>query len=774
MPQSSSPYRPALGVEETGIRRAAVIGAGAMGAGIAAQFANAGLAVDLLDVPGKAGGRNAPAEAGIARQLKSHGFMAEEGAALLRAGNIEDDLHRLAEADWIVEAVVENLEIKRSLYAKIDAVRRPGTIVSSNTSTIPRRELVAAGGDRFAADFVITHFFNPPRVMRLVEIVAGPENSDDLVRRVANATRSLLGKSAVMCRDTPGFIANRIGCYWLAAGVLEAARLGLTVEEADAVNAALGVPRTGVFGLMDLIGIDLVPAIWGSLMQAVPAGDRFRRFDLPGSPLIGSLIAEGRHGRKTGQGFYRKGKEGRREALDLVSGAYRPAAAVASKDLPGGGRDVAALLADEGRLGVYAASLFSEVLAYAAACGPEIAEDVGSIDAAIELGYSWREGPFRMADRIGLQVPAVERLSSEAGPSPLLAAAAQKGFYSQDGALLTGGDGRTASASPSLLAGDAQIIGNAGARLRDLGDGIACFEITSKMNSFAPEVFDILEDTLARAGRDFQGLVLGNDDRRAFSAGADLSSILKLLDGGDELSLEDYLARGQRLFLGMKYLPVPVVAAVHGFTLGGGCEFMLHADASVAHAELNAGLPETKVGLIPGWGGGTQLLLRGLEGADGERPPAVLAAVFDLIRSGAVASSARQAMRLGLLRKGDGITMHREDLLPAAKAKALSLVSGYAPPPKAALPAFEPSACGGLLVPVAEGVAAGRLTETDETIAAVLAFVLTGGKAAESGESLTEEGMMALERQAFLKLVSLPASRARMEHMLKTGKPLRN
>ncbi len=762
---------PALGARETGIGRAAVIGAGSMGSGIAAQFANAGIAVDLLDIPGGDGARNAPAQAGIARQVKAGGFMGAEAAALVRPGNVEDDLGRLADVDWIVEAVIEDLAIKRNLYRRIDAVRRPGTIVSSNTSTIPRAELVAGMGEGFARDFIITHFFNPPRVMRLVEIIAAEETEEDLVDRAVAANRDILGKTVVMCRDTPGFIANRIGCYWMAVAALEAKRLGLSVEEADAVNAAFGIPRTGAFGLLDLIGIDLVPHVWGSLHATLPATDGIQTFSLPGDVLFKSMVADGRHGRKTGQGFYRRSKEGAREVLDLASAIYRTERPVAAASLPGGGRDLAALLADEGPVGRYSFSVLSHVVDYAATNGPEIAEDVDSIDTAIVLGYSWREGPFRLADRAGVAALASRMAGEGRAVPPLLAqAAGHGGFYLEGRPLRTDGHGRKDLPAPALLAGASLMAGNDAARLRDIGDGVACFEMTTKMNTFAPEVFEILEATLDRAGGGFSALVLGNEDPRAFSAGADLSFILGMIDAGGVGALETYIRRGQELFLALKYAPVPVVAAAHGFALGGGCEFMLHADAVVAHCDLTAGLPETRVGLVPGWGGCTQMVLRGQAAG----PVEAAMRAFRTIRTGDPSGSAREAWAMGLLREGDAILMHRDALLEQAKAHALVLASGYRSPQIAQIMPAGAAGRATIMAFVAGEKAGGRMTDTDVAIAGVLANVLTGGETASPGRTMTEDEFMALEREAFLALVGEPTTRARMDHMLKTGKPLRN
>lgn len=723
-----------IGAKETGVARVAVIGAGSMGGGIAAQFANAGIPVDLLDMAGE-GNRNAPAETGLARQLKAGGFMDPSAAANVTCGNIDDHLDRLSQADWIVEAVIEDLAIKQDLFRKIETVRKPGCILSSNTSTIPRADLIAGMGERFARDFVITHFFNPPRVMQLVEIVTAPETDPKIDRDVHAAARALLGKTVVDCRDTPGFIANRIGCFWMAAAALEAKRLGLTVELADAVNAALGIPRTGVFGLFDLVGIDLVPHVWGSLMASLPDDDALQGFDLPGDPTFRALIDAGRFGRKAGAGFYRKAQDGSREALDLATGDYRPAE---KPDLPGGGRDLKALLADTGPAGTYAKALLEAVIGYASDHAADLADDPAAIDTAVELGYSWRQGPFKLASATGLfpQAP--------------------KGVEAGSGGV---------SALPLLF-------GNDCASVHDMGDGVACFRMHTKMNSFHPDVFEVLDWAVTNAGHAFDALVLGNDDPRAFSVGADLSFILSMIDTGGTTALGDYIRRGQTLFLALRRCPVPVVAAVHGFALGGGCELSLHADTVIAHAGANMGLPETKVGLIPAWGGCTTLLARSQ--ARGGGPVMEARRAFDAILPGTIFGSALQAKSVGVLRAGDGIVMHRGDLLPAAKARALAMIDGYTPPEPVFLTVGGPSAKAGVMAALSAEMHAGRITGTDHMMADVLADILTGGPDADMTRMMTEEEVMALERAALVDLVTRPTTRDRMDHMLKTGKPLRN
>lgn len=752
-----------VGADRTGISRVAVIGAGAMGGGIAAQFANSGLEVELLDMPDSAPG-NGRAEAGVGRQLEIGGFMAPEAAGLIRTGNVRDHLDRLAHVDWVVEAIVENAAAKHDLFARIAPHLKPDAILSSNTSTIPRAELAEGMTPDLAGRFAITHFFNPPRVMPLLELVTDPTADHTFVARLRLASEVLLGKTTIMCRDTPGFIANRIGCFWMAAAALEARRLGITVETADAVHTALGIPRTGVFGLFDLVGIDLVPHVWGSLLQALPQSDTLHRYDITADPIFAALLECGAFGCKIGAGFYRKTADGAREALDLETLQYRPQQEPAS--LPRG--DTSALLAAQSPAGTYARTVLAQVLRYAATHAPQIVDDAGAVDAAMELGYGWRTGPFALAEKIGL--------NSLTGPRPDMPAFLQRGltegFYVGGAPLATGG-GRALRADHGLLAVRPVIAANAMATLHDLGDDVACFRAHTKMNTFDPAVFDLLEDTLERAGRDFKALVVANDDARAFSAGADLSFFMRMVDSPDgPARIDAYGRRGQKLFMKMFRSHIPVVAAVHGFALGGGCEFQMHADAVIAHAEANIGLPETGVGLVPGWGGCTRLYARAYAADPGAAPIDLARRTFATLFSGKVSGSAAEAKTLGLLRTTDGIVMHRSHLAAAAKESALTLTSGYTPPAPLALPVAGTAGRMELMATMHLELAAGRITETDLALADALSGVLTGGP--DTGETVTEADMMGLEVATLARLVTWTPSRQRVEHMLATGKRLRN
>jgi 3-hydroxyacyl-CoA dehydrogenase len=746
-------------------RKVAVLGAGSMGGGIAAQVANAGLPVLLLDVTAEA------ARAGVARQVKAGAFMAPSALDLVETGGIDSDLARLAEADWIVEAVSEDLDLKRALFAKVNAVRRPGTAVSSNTSTIPLAALTEGLGPDFARDFVITHFFNPVRHMRLVELVTGPATAPGTEALVRESCDRILGKRVIDCRDTPAFIANRVGCHWMTVALTEAFAHGLTVEDADAVaGAPFGVPPTGIFGLFDLVGIDLIPSVWGSLLGALPPEDGHHAHDILGLPRVRAMIEQGLIGRKVGAGFHRvvKTPEGKhREVIDLDSGAYRPEQPVAA--VP----DLATLIAEDSPRGRYAWAILSHVLTYASTIASDIAEDIRAIDLALELGYNWRQGPFALADRLAV-AGLTERLAAEGRPiPPLLATAAREGGFHRRGLVLSTAGAYVPSPRPEGIVALAELppLEDFGAAiLRDMGDGIGCLEFRGKMNTIDDALLDALEATAAR--RDLAGLVIANDNPKAFSAGADLNALSAMLD--DDRALEAFLARGQTAFGALRAAPFPVVGAPQALALGGGCELLLHCDAIQAWAEARLGLVERLVGIIPGWGGVTRLL-GNLQARDdlprGPIPPLALA--FRTIAGARISGSALEARAMGLLRPTDGITMNRDRLLADAKAKALSLVADYAPPPPTLLALPGPSGHAALMGEVSAQRAAGRLAPHDLVVLDALARVLSGGDTT-IGVPLSDQAVLDMERATVRALLAQAPTRARIQTMRETGKPLAN
>jgi len=763
---AAAPAAHDIGGRNVAITKAAVIGAGAMGSGIAAQFANAGVPVLLMDITAAA------AEAGIARQIKAGGFMHPDRAALVAPCSTEHDLARLGEADWIVEAVVEDLEIKRALFARVDAVRKPGSVISSNTSTIPLAKLVEGQSDAFARDCLITHFFNPPRVMQLLEVVAGPATSQAATATITAAGDALLGKTVLACRDTPGFVANRIGCFWIALAIIEAMRAGLTVEEADAINGApFRIPPLGAFGVLDLIGVDLVPHVWGSLQGLLPPADLLWAYDLTAEPLLRQMIAQNLLGRKSGAGFYRVNRDGSRrsrDVLDLAACSYRPERKVELPGLAAAGGDLRRLCERDDAAGRYAWRVLSRLIVYAATVGLDIAGSVADVDLGMRLGYGWGEGPFQIADRVGVPwIAARLRQHGEAVPPLLAAAAAAGSFHAKDGATVAAG---------SVAALRRRVVfENNGAVLSDIGDGVACLEHRTKMDVFDDAVFAAIGVALAEVPKHFRALVIGNDHPRAFSAGADLALFLRRAKAGDWPALEAFLAIGQDRFLALKYAAFPVVGAAFGLALGGGCEALLHCREVVAHAELAIGMPEASVGLVPGWGGCTQMLARwNAKPGAADAPLGPAAEVFPLILRSRVSTAALEARDFAMLRAQDPIVMSRRRLLEAAKARALHLAeTAPAAPEPVSLVLAGPAGKAALMAGAQSQAALGQLTENDLAIAEVLATVLTGG-ATDPLHPMTEQQVDALAREAVQTLARRPATLERIEHMLATGKPLRN
>jgi 3-hydroxyacyl-CoA dehydrogenase len=778
------------------IQKAAVIGAGVMGAGIAAHLANAGVPVLLLDIvpPNAKEGsedRSALAKGAIARMLKADPapFMWKRAADLVAPGNLEDDFDKLADCDWIVEAVLEDPEVKRDLYRRLEEVRKDGSIVSSNTSTLPLKLLTKGMPARFAADFMITHFFNPPRYMPLLELVAGEKTRAEAVKDMAEFGDRVLGKGIVHCHDTPGFVANRIGTFWLQCAVVETRERGLTVEEADAVmGRPLGIPKTGVFALLDLVGLDLMPKVDASLAATLPKDDAYQGLRRP-FPLLDKMISEGYTGRKGKGGFYRLNKaNGARvkEAVDLESGNYaaaaKPSLASVSAARRGGAK---ALVAHPDKGGLFAWAVMSQTLAYAASLVPEIVDDIPSVDRAMRLGYNWKFGPFELLDKLGAKDVA-DRLKEEgrAVPPLLEKAAAAEGFYRvKDGrlqALTVKGDYADVQRGEGvLLLSDVKLksdplVKNGSASLWDIGDGVVCLEVHTKMNTMDPEVFKIMAKAVEIVPKNHKALVVYNEGSH-FSAGANLGLAMFAANVGAWPMIEDMVAEGQKVYTALKRAPFPVVAAPSGLALGGGCEILLAADAVQAHAESYIGLVEVGVGVVPAWGGCKELLsrfARDPKRPKGPMPP--VASAFETIGLAKIAKSAFEAKEIGYLRGSDPVTFNRERLLADAKAKALALVEGYTAPEPIELFLPGPSGKASLAFALRDLVAKGQATEHDSVVATELAEVLTGGAKADFTEAMSEDAILKMERAAFMRLVKTPGTLARVEHMLETGKPLRN
>ena len=722
------------------ITTAAVLGAGSMGAGIAALMANAGLKVHLLDLPSDGEDRDERARKGIETQVKRHGFMRPEYAERVTPGNTEDHLDRLAEADWIVEAVFEDINVKRDTFAKVDAHRRPGTPVTSNTSTIPLETLLGEASEEFKSDFAITHFFNPPRVMRLVELVEGPDTRPEIGEKLRQVLERDLGKVVVDCRDTPGFIANRIGSFWMGVGAQVAFDQGIAPEQADvAFGRPFGVPRTGVFGLFDYVGLQVAPHIWGSLLKALPADDAMQNYGVTDTPQFKELLEKGFTGRTAESGFYR----GRDEVYDFETHDYRPKG---SYEVPKSAKELMESGTPEGN---YAREVFRITLQYCCDTAAEIAETVDQIDIAMELGYGWKKGPFALADSIGLDYVAA---LFDATPALLDSARAAGGFYPEGKVLGTNGQPaeraeRAGVVRVSELVAGAEVVAeNAGATVYKLDDGVGVFVYRTPMNSSTDDVTELF----THAGEwDLKALVIANDEERAFSAGANLPRLAELSGpDGDEAARKATIRQGVEGLRALRRAPYPVVGAVRGVALGGGMELLLHTDASVIHGETRVGFPERSVGLFPAWSGPVRLLERLLELGV---PNAHKVAYDALLNVRPV-----PAVNVDFWRANDRVIMSPDHVVEQALELARELAEGYSAPADAELPLTSET------LEYTEG------SETDKAIGAALAKVFNGEGTAG------EEELGDRQVDAASDVLARRENADRAEHMAKTRKPLNN
>lgn len=818
------------------INKIAVIGAGLMGSGIAAQITNAGHEVLLLDIVppdlDKFGGnRNAFAEGAVAKMLKADPapFMHKSNAKLIKTGNIEDDIENIAECDWIIEVVLENLKVKHDTYSKIDKHRKKGSIVSSNTSTIPLEKLVDGQSDAFKKDFMITHFFNPPRYMRLLELVVGKDTRKDAIEEVREFCDVKLGKGVVQCHDRPGFIANRLGVFWLTAGINEAIRHKISIEVADAVmSKPVGIPKTGVFGLIDLVGIDLMPKLADSLLSTLPKDDPYHKTFVDYS-FVHQMIDVGYTGRKGKGGFYRlnpdapKGKK-EKQAVDLGAlndekgavlspfddkSSYMPSnkkAAEALGSVKAGRKGLRAVVESDDEGGKYAWDVLKQTLSYAALLLGEIADTAPEIDDGMKLGYNWKKGPFEMIDELGASWFAAKLKEEGMDVPEILNKIGDQSFYKvEDGKnYYFGTDGKYHEMKRPdgvLLLSDIKlnakpVMSNKSASVWDIGDGVLCFEKTSKMNTFDEQIFELLNKTIKTIGDgsgDYKALVVYNEASH-FSAGANLGLALFMINIAMWAQVEQFIAGGQKAFMDLKYAPFPTVSAPSGMALGGGCEILLASDAVQAHAETYTGLVEVGVGLIPGWGGCKEMILRFREkerqkfakdlGKIGKKhmwfspdttPMGAVRKAFELIGTATVAKSAHEAKAFGYFRDSDGITMNRDRLLYDAKQRALELAKDYKVPEKVEgirLPGATGKAA--LDMAVADLEKSGKATPYDVVVSGHLASVLTGGPKADVTVEMTEDDLLQMELDEFAHLIKREGTMARIEHMLDNGKPLRN
>jgi 3-hydroxyacyl-CoA dehydrogenase len=769
------------------IRKLGVVGAGTMGSGIAALAASAGVPVVMLDVPTAGKDRNAAARGGLerARKSKPAAFMDVDRAALIDVGNTDDDLERLADCDLVIEAIIEQVEPKRALYERLEKVLPDHAVIASNTSGIPMQMLTKGRSVSFRSRFLGMHFFNPPRYLHLLEVIPTPETSPAVIRTARQFSDRLLGKGIVAAKDVPGFVANRLGVYGMVLAIRLMEKHGLTIDEADVLTGVLtGRSKSATFRTADLSGIDVIAHVTKGLSDTT--GEDFTL-----SPWVLELVKAGRVGEKSGAGFYRRvGKE--IQTLDWRTGEYKPQVKRTDPELQRLGKlplpKRLAVIGDwTDTDGEFVREYLLRFSHYVLVTTPAIAYDIPAVDSAMEWGYAWEAGPFRQMDMLGAQFLRTGFARLGLAEPPLLRDAT-RGFYADGGAtVLSLGDGYepVAHEPGEIRLGELKSFGGRSQRvLEDSSDaslvaadgGVAVLEFHSKMNTLGQGVIEMVHRSLDRVERDgLAGLVIGNEDPRTFTAGADLSMVLELIKGGDWKKLDDAVRIFQETSLRIRQSPFPVVAAPFGLTLGGGCEFSLHADQVQAHAELYMGLVEVGVGLIPAGGGTTELLFRFagelVPYAEADPFEAVKRA-FQLIAMATTSTSALDARKLGFLRHSDRVTMNRDRLIADAVARVLDLSADYVPPVPRTITALGKEGIGNLKYGAWAMHEAGQITDHEVRIAHELAYILTGGDG--PARRVTERDILDLERDAFLRLLGTKETQERMQYTLNTGKPLRN
>ncbi len=768
----------------TAINSVAVLGAGTMGAQIALHCANAGVPALLLDMTADL------ARQGLekARKLKPDPQFTPDAWKLVTTGGFDTDLDRLAACDWIMEAIVERLDIKQQLLARVDEKRRPGSIVSSNTSGIPISALAEGRSDDFRRHWLGTHFFNPPRYLRLLEIIPTAETDPSVVAAISRFGDHTLGKGVVVAKDTPNFIGNHIALYGVARTLEVLASGKYTIEENDAITGpALGRPGSATFRTMDIAGIDVLAHVLRNLHERRPADAD--RAACAVAPLVEQLIAKGALGEKTGKGFYerRKGASGESEiwTLDPATLEYRPkqsariASIEAGKTIDDLGERVRALFHAKDKAGEFLRATLAPALVYTARVTPEIAHSIDDVDRVMRWGFGWEAGPFELIDMIGVkEVLAATDAASHArqgGVPPLMAS------------LLEARVPRFREGLVKPAAADLQILRtakeqgrvirkNAGASLVDLGDGVIAVEFHSKMNAIGGDTIQMLQAGVKEAAKSGQALVVGNDAPN-FSAGANLMLVLLEAQEGNWDELDMMIRAFQQGTMALRYSPVPVVAAPAGLALGGGTEIPLHCDRVQAAAETYMGLVEVGVGLIPGGGGTKEMLVRAMSQLPTPQsdPLPYVSKNFETVALAKVSASGPDAQRLGYLAATDSFTMNRERLMADAKAKALERVrEGYhVPAPRTAIPVGGESVTAALNLGVHLMWRAGRASDHDALIGRKLAHIFGGG-ALPHATTVTEQYLLDLEREAFMSLLGERKTLERIQHTIKTGKPLRN
>ncbi|WP_416147125.1 3-hydroxyacyl-CoA dehydrogenase NAD-binding domain-containing protein [Salipaludibacillus sp. HK11] len=791
------------------IGKVAVLGSGIMGSGIAAHLANIGIPTLLLDiVPRELTEaeerkgltledkvvRNRLAADSIEKLKKQKPApLAKKGNVdFIEAGNMEDDMKRLAEVDWVLEVVVENLDIKKKVFAQVDEYRKPGSIVSSNTSGISVEDMAEGRSDDFRSHFLGTHFFNPPRYLKLLEVIPTKDTSKEILDFMRQFGEDTLGKGVVEAKDTPNFIANRIGTYGLLVTVREMVERGFTVGEVDSVTGpALGRPKSATFRTLDVVGLDTFLHVAKNVYDLVD-GDEKEVFNPPAFMI--EMAEKKMLGSKTGKGFYQKIKgENGSEILELdyktmeygEQKKLKAPSVQQSKQAKGKAAKMKALIYANDRAGELVWNVLKPTLLYAAEKCSEVAHSINDVDQAMKWGFGWELGPFETWDAIGVE-KSVARMKEEGETIPAwVENMLEKGitsFYEGVDSYYHDGEYAKAKVNPkvihlkSLKDNDKVIIKNAGASLIDLGDGIACLEFTSPNNSIGLDVLQMINKSVDEVEKNYKGLVINNQGKN-FCVGANLMMMLMEAQDMNFPELDLVIRQFQKSMAKIRYSGRPVVAAPFGMTLGGGTEICLPSASIQASSETYMGLVEAGVGLIPGGGGNKELYLRQIERLPEGVPvdhQAIANRVFETIAMAKVGTSAQEAEELGFIRPQDSISVNGDHLLHDAKQKALHLANdGYQPPKRKKIQVVGETGYATMLLGAKTMKFSGYISDHDLKIADKLAFTLAGGRVAK-GSKVDEQYLLDIEREAFLSLIGEPKTQQRMQHMLSKGKPLRN
>ncbi|ETP68195.1 3-hydroxyacyl-CoA dehydrogenase [Planococcus glaciei CHR43] len=790
------------------IKKAAVLGSGVMGSGIAAHLANIGIPVLLLDIVPRelskeeeAKGlslehpqvRNRIASTSVQKLLKQKPapLAAKKNLQLITPGNLEDDLGKLKDVDWIIEVIVENLDVKKSLYERIDAVRTPGTIISSNTSGISINAMAEGRSEDFGKHFLGTHFFNPPRYLKLLEVIPASTTAPEVLQFMTEFGEDRLGKGVVIAKDTPNFIANRIGTYGLLVTLREMQNRGYSIGEVDSVTGPLiGRPKSATFRTLDVVGLDTFMHVAKNVYDQT-SGEEQKVFEAP--EFMKKMVENGWIGAKSGQGFFLKKDKDILE-LDPETMEYRPAGKLKTpsqemaKQQKGLAAKVKTLTYANDRTGELLWSILSPTLVYSAQLTGEIADDIVAIDNAMKWGFGWEQGPFETWDAIGVQ-KSVEKMKEEGYEIPAfvqsLLDSGNESFYKEENGDLYFFNGTGYEPVPvNEKAIDLKrykkkhgvLKSNSGASLIDLGDGILLLEFHSRSNAIGLDIMQMINYSVEEVEKNYKGLVIGNQAKN-FCVGANLGMILMEAQDDNIFELDFTIKTFQNALMKIKYSSKPVVVAPFGMTLGGGAEVALHAAHIQASLETYMGLVEAGVGLIPGGGGNKELYIKHLKGlpngvtVDYQN---IASNVFESIAMAKVSTSAEEARENNFLNFTDGISVNSDHLIYDAKQAALALYeNGYQAPIREKVPVTGEPGYATLLLG-AEGMhISGYISEYDLKIAKKLAFVLSGGKL-PYGTKVDEQYLLDLEREAFLSLVANPKTQQRMQHMLVKGKPLRN